>query len=178
MKQKLNKLATLGLAIGAIFGISGSIFTNPVLQIISYQISSIGLIVACALLAVKYFRKNKDFIAVGFLLFAIGESVMSSGAAAGIIEGQAAFGAGTALYVPALLLVSIPIGFPIWTRITGTLTTIPFIMVTAIIFSGGQVLSTSVIASLGYGMLVITIIGWILTLTRKKRLASALTELA
>jgi hypothetical protein len=98
MNQKPNNLASLGLALGAIFGTSGSIFTEPVLQIVQYQISSIGLTVACVLLTMKFLREGKDFIAAGFLVFAIGEAVMTSGAASGPVGGQASFGAGMALY--------------------------------------------------------------------------------
>ena len=52
-------------------------------------------------------------MAAGFLLLAIAEAVMSGGNAAGQIEGQAAFGAGLALYLPALWLISSGRNFPI-----------------------------------------------------------------
>lgn len=168
MNTKLNNLASIGLALGAIFGTSGSIFTEPIMQIVQYQISSIGLTVACALLTMKFLREEKDFIAAGFLLFAIGEAVMTAGAASGQVGGQPSFAAGMALYVPAFLLISIPKRFPLWARITGISATIPFLIAASKIFLGGQVLSTSPIPGVGYGLLVVTIIGWILTLLREK----------
>lgn len=170
MNRKLNIIASIGLAIGALFGTSGSIFTEPILQIVLYQISSIGLTVACAILTIKFLRENNDLIAAGFLLFAIGEAVMTAGAASGSVGGQASFGAGMALYVPALFLISIPKTFPLWTRISGIAATIPFSTAASIIFLGGQALSTSPIPGAGYGLLVITIIGWILTIVRKERI--------
>lgn len=168
MNQKLNNLASVGLAVGAIFGTSGSMFTEPVTQVVQYEISSIGLVVASVLLTLKYLREEKDFIAAGFLVFAIGEAVMTTGAASGPVSGQSSFGAGMALYVPAFLLISIPKGFPLWARITGIAATIPFLIAASIIFLGGEILSTSPIPGIGYGLLVISIIGWILSLWREK----------
>jgi hypothetical protein len=168
MKPIQNIIASIGLAIGAIFGIAGSIFTAPVSQIVLYEISSIGLTAACALLAVKFIRAGKDFVATGFLLLAIAEAVMTAGAALGQLGAQPSFGAGMALYVPAFLFISIPTTFPIWARFTGLAASVPFGIAAATIFSGGEVLSTSALPGAGYGLLVASIIGWILTLLRKE----------
>ena len=169
MKQQLNLIACLGLATGAIFGMSGSMVANPILQTVLYEISSIGLVIAFALLTIKFIREQKDFLAAGFLLFAIAEAVMTSGAALGQIGGQASFGAGIAFYVPALLLLSIPKGFPLWIRIAGIATTIPFAISASKIFLGEVLLSTSSIVGAAYGLLVLTIIGWIITLIRERK---------
>ncbi len=167
MNRTANILASIGLAIGALFGVSGSIFTQPIAQIALYQISSVALTAACALLTLKYLRDNKDYIATGFLLFAIAEAVMTAGAALGQVGGQPSFAAGMALYVPAFLFISIPRGFPLWSRLTGIAATIPFCIAASKIYLGGQALSTSVFPGAGYGLLTITIIGWILTLLRE-----------
>ena len=172
MNRTTNFLASIGLAVGAIFGVSGSVITEPTLQIALYEISSIGLLVACVLLAIKFIRQKNDFIGTGFLLFAIGEAVMSAGVALGQMEGQASFGAGMALYVPALLFISIPKGFPLWTRITGVAASIPFTIAASTIFLGGQALSSSPVVGAGYGLLVLTNIGWILTLIKEKEVES------
>jgi hypothetical protein len=169
MNKKQNILASTGLAIGAAFGVAGSIFTDPAsMQIALYEISSVGLIAASTLLAVKYLRSNNDLIATGFLLFAIGEAIMSVGTAGGQVAAQPAFAAGMALYIPSLLFLSIPKEFPIWSRIAGIAACVPFLVAASKIFLGEQVLSTSPFPGAGYGLLTITIIGWIWTLLRKK----------
>ena len=169
MNRNQNIIASIGLAIGAILGMSGSIFTDPEhLQISLYEISTVALTTACAVLAIKFLRSNNDWLATGFLLFAIGEAVMSGGTAAGQVAGQPSFAAGMALYVPSLLLISIPKGFPLWTRITGILASVPFLIAASKIFLGDQVLSTSLFPGIGYGLLTITIVGWIWTLVREK----------
>lgn len=162
-------IASIGLAIGALFGALGSIFVDPpVLQTVLYEISSVGLVVATAFLTIKYIRTNMDFLATGFLIFAIGEAIMTVGMPLGADGGMAAFGAGLALYVPALLFISIPKYFPVIFRITGIAASIPFAISASKIFLGKQVLSTEALPGIGYGLLVITIIGWIWTILKQK----------
>lgn len=163
-------LTVFGFALAVVFGISGSAVKDPVTQAIFYEISSIGLTVAAVLMAGKFARENADLLSAGFLILAIGEAVMSGGAAADSISGSSsAFGAGMALYVPALLMISLPGRYPLFVRITGALASIPFAIAAAMIFMGQEVLSTSPFPSAGYGLLSLTIIGWIYTLLRKKQ---------
>ena len=56
--------------------------TQPNLRAASWAIDSVGLIVATSLLTLKWFGRGKDFLAAGFMVFAIGEAVMLSGTAA------------------------------------------------------------------------------------------------
>jgi len=169
MKQNEKTLASVGLLIGAVFGASGSIFTDPpVLQTMLYEISSIGLTAGTAFLAVKFMRDNKDYIATGFLLFAIAEAIMTVGMPLGQVGGQPSFGAGLAMYVPGLLLISIPKGFPLLFRITGTVACVPFAVAAAKIFMGEQVLSTTPIPGAAYGLLTITIFGWVWSILKGK----------
>jgi hypothetical protein len=83
---------------------------------------------------------------------------------------MAAFGAGTALYVPALWMIFIPAGFPIWIRIIGGLSSIPFLISAFKIFSGEQVPASSTIPSVGYTLLSISFLAlswWVLTRQEK-----------
>ena len=74
-------------------------------------IDGLGLVMATALLTVKFFRRGNDVVAAGFL-FAIGESVMLSGTATGLVGSIPSFAAGTALWTTSLLLISVPKEFP------------------------------------------------------------------
>lgn len=167
MNRTINMLASAGLAIGFLFGMTANIFAGDVSKIVMYEISSVGLTAACVLLGVKFIREQKDLLASGFLLFAIGEGVMSGGTALGEVAGQASFAAGLALYVPALLLISLPKGFPLWTRITGIAASVPFLIAASIIFTGGKVSSSDVLPAVAYALLTVTIIGWIIRLIRE-----------
>ncbi|HEY3251589.1 MAG TPA: hypothetical protein VGK25_10775 [Ignavibacteria bacterium] len=168
MQKNTKTLIIAGLIVGAVFGLAGSMVKEVNLQATLYEISSIGMIVAAALLGLTFFRKGNDFVAAGFLLLAIAEAVMSSGTALGPVGNQPSFAAGMALYVPALLLISVPKGFPIWARIAGILTVIPFAIAAAKIFWGEQVLSPSPLPGVGYSLLVITFICWIIALVKEK----------
>ena len=166
--RPLNILSSIGLAIGAGFGMAGSMIQEPVLQNCEWEISSVGLISACAILTLKYFRAGNDFLAAGFLLFAIGEAVMSGGTVSGLVGAQPTFAAGMALYIPALWLISVPKNFAVWIRIAGVAASIPFAITASKIFLGEQVLGSASLPGAGYGILTIAFIGWILTLLREK----------
>jgi hypothetical protein len=124
--------------------------------------------VATALLSLKFFRKGNDFVAAGFLVFAIGEAAMLSGTAAGLAGSVPAFAAGTALWAASLLLISIPRAFPIPVRLVGIAGSALFAVVAARIFWGEQLLPTSSpLPFFAYPFLVFTFLGWIWTLLRE-----------
>src|SRR3990172_8756694 len=85
MRTPLNVVAAVGLALGAVFGLAGPLVAQANLRNISWGIDSLGLVMAATLLALKFFRKGTDFVAAGFLVFAIGEAVMLSGTPAGLV---------------------------------------------------------------------------------------------
>jgi len=168
MKSSLNMVAAVGLALGAVFGMTGTMVAQPNLRNISWGIDSAGLVMAASLLALKFFRKGNDIVGAGFLVFAIGEGVMLSGTAAGLGGSVPAFAAGTALWATALLLVSIPKQFAIWVRLAGIASSILFATVALRIF-WGEPLSplASPLPYFAYPFLVLTFIGWIWTLVRE-----------
>lgn len=168
MKNTVNIVAAVGLAFGAVFGLAGTMVTKPNLQATSWEIDGVGLVMAAALLSLKFFRKGNDFVAAGFLVFAIGEGVMLSRTAAGSIRSVPSFAAGTALWAAALLLTSIPKEFAIWARLVGIAASILFVITATRIFWGEQLLPTSSpLPFFAYPFLVITFIGWIWTLLKE-----------
>ncbi len=142
MKNPLNVVAGIGLALGGVFGMIGTVVTQRNLQAASWGIDGVGLVVATALLAVKFFRSGNDVVAAGFLVFAIGEGVMLSGTATTLAGSVPSFGAGTALWSAALLLTGVPREFAVWARLAGVTASILFAITAARIFWGEQVLPT------------------------------------
>jgi len=123
---------------------------------------------AATLLTLKFFRKGNDLVAAGFLVFAIGEAVMLSGTAAGLVGSVPAFAAGTALWATSLLLISIPSEFSLLVRLVGIASSILFAFTATRIFWGEQLLPTSSpLPFFAYPFLVITFIGWIWTLLKE-----------
>jgi hypothetical protein len=109
----------------------------------------------------KFFRIGNDLVATGFLVFSIGESVLLSGTAAGPAGSAPAFAAGAVLAATALLLISIPKEFAIAVRVIGLVTAALFIVTSARIFLGEQLLlTTSPLPFSAYPFLVLTLLGW------------------
>jgi hypothetical protein len=119
-------------------------------------------VIATSLLAITFFRHGNDVVAAGFLVYAIGESVMLSGTAGSLEASVPSFAAGTALWSAALLLTSVPKVFALWTRLVGVVAAILFAIVALKIFWGEQVLPvTKPLPSFAYPFLVLTFVGWI-----------------
>ena len=169
MKSSLNTIAAIGLALGAVFGMAGTIVAQPNLRNTFWGIDSAGLVMAASSMAVKFFRQENDLVAAGFLVFAIGEAVMLSGTAADLAGSVPPFAAGTALWATALLLISIPKGFAIWVRVSGVASSVLFATVALRIFWGETLLPTSSpLPFFAYPVLVITFAGWISGLIRER----------
>src|SRR6266849_5786168 len=167
-KNPINIIAAIGLGLGAVFGMAGTFVVQPALQAVLWAIDGGGLVMAAAILCLKYFRMGQDIVAAGFLVFAIAEAVLMSGTAAGPAASVPAFAAGTALWALALLLISIPRHFALPVRLLGLLSAILFVVVAARIFWGEQLLPTSVpLPFYAYPFLVLTFVGWIWSLLRE-----------
>jgi hypothetical protein len=164
----LNRIAALGLFVGAAFGLAGTLVGSPYLQASLWAIDSVGLVIATSLLALKYFRAGADIVAGGFLVFAIGEGVLLSGTAAGPSGSVPAFAAGTALWAAALALVSAPRQLPSWLRLLGAVAACLFAITAARIYAGEALLPTSSpLPYFGYPFLVATLLGWAWMLVRE-----------
>jgi hypothetical protein len=167
MKRPANIVAAIGLALGGIFGLLGTVVSNPNLRSASWGLDGAGLVAATAILAIQFFRKGSDLVAAGFLVFAVGEGVILSGAAATLPASVPSFAAGTALWSAALLLTSIPKEFATWIRVAGILAAVLFAIVAGRIFWGEQLLPTSSpLPFFAYPFLVLTLAGWIWTLLK------------
>jgi hypothetical protein len=169
MKSSLNRIACLGLALGGVFGMAGSMVAAANLRAAFWALDAVGLVVATSILALSYLRQEKQSVAAGFLVFAIGEGVMLSGTAASLDASVPAFAAGTALWSAALLLTSAPKEFALWTRLTGFVAAILFAVTAGQIFWGVALTPiTRPLPMLGYPFLVLTFAGWIWTLLKDR----------
>jgi hypothetical protein len=163
----LRIVAVIGLALGGVFGLAGTMVEQANLRSLFWGIDGAGLVVATAILALQYFRRGNDALASGFLVFAIGEGVILTSAAAPLDATGPPFAAGAALWSAGLLLTSIPPGFALWTRAAGAIGGILFAITSARILWGEQVLPTSSpLPYFAYPFLVLSFIGWIWSVLR------------
>ena len=166
--RNLDVVAAIGLGIGAVFGLAGTLVSEASVRQTFWAIDGVGLVVASALLTVKFVRRGDDCVAAGFLVFAIGESLLVSGTAAGLAGSVPSFAGGVALWAAALLLTGIPKVFATWVRVSGVFAAILFAMVAARIFWGEQLLPTSTpLPFFAYPFLVLTFVGWIWALVKR-----------
>lgn len=106
--KQLLTIAGAGPVIGALLGMAGTFAPSASLRGLAWGIDGAALILASALLTVHHFRIGNDTVAAGFLVFAVGESLMLSVASTDPVAGVPAFDAGASLWTVALALTSAP----------------------------------------------------------------------
>jgi len=169
MNDKHTKItASIGLVSGGLFGLAGSFAPTASIRGLAWGIDGVGLILASALLTIYYFRKGLDTTAAGFLIFAIGESLILSSSGIDLEMGMTPFGSGAGLWAASLFIISFQKTFPLLIRITGLLAAVLFSVVAVQIFTGQPVNAlTKPLPFNAYPVFVITIFGWVWTLLKK-----------
>jgi hypothetical protein len=164
-------LILAGLAAGAVFGLAGTLVAEDTLRQMLWGIDGLGVIVATALLAVRHIRHGDELVAAGFLVFAMGESLLVGGLAGGLEAGRPLFAGGVALWAVALALTSIPPVFPAWTRATGGIGSLLFFVVAFQILGGVPLLATAApLPFLAYPFVILTFAGWAMQVLNPPRL--------
>lgn len=153
-----------GLVVGIALGIGGSMVNRQPTYSIAEHLSSVGLITGATLLAIRFGRADRWMVAAGFGLLALAEAIILSAPVSG--AGEETFASGVALYIPALLLASLPQGLPIWSRIAGGLAAIPFAVHAGLNWLGQNPSPGGPAATAGYILLSVAAIGWIVHVLR------------
>ena len=169
-------IVTVGLAVGGVLGFGGSFVGTGAVQDVLYAVSAVGLVLAATLLAVEHASTGRRLAAAGFALLALGETrLLNPSDAPGA---DASFAAGVLLYAPGLLLIALSSWAPRWVRATGAAAAVLFAAHALSYFGGRTADSTGPLASIGYGLLTVTIAGWVITVLRSppERLGQARTS--
>jgi len=163
-------LIVVGLAVWVVLGLGANFLPAGPSQNIPFVISSLGIIMGGPLLTVWFARRGHSIVAVGFALLALAESMSFPGlfllASAPTFPSAYTFAAGVTLYAVALPLASAPPAFPLWTRIAGTLAAIPFAAHGLLWLLGRSPAPSGPLASIGYVVLTVAVVGWIITILR------------
>jgi len=164
---RLSVLASIGLAVGGILGMAGTFAPSVALRGLAWGIDGVALVMAGAILTVMFYRGGQDLVASGFLIFAIGEGIILSGAAMDLDASVPSFGAGSGLWATGLALISLPPVFPIPVRILGLIAASLFVATALQIFAGVPLSPiSSPLPFFVYPFFVATFFGWIWTLLK------------
>lgn len=156
-------VAPCGLVVGALLGIAGTFAASASLRGLLWGIDGVALIMAGALLAIYHVGRGNRLVAAGFLVFAVGETLILSTAATPLVSSGPAFGAGAALWAASLVMVSIPGILPIWVRVAGLVAAVLFSIVGVELFLGQPLDALSKpLPFFAYPVLALTLFGWAL----------------
>lgn len=161
MSDQRSLLAPGGLIVGGVLGMAGSFVRSESLRGLLWGIDGTALVIAAALLTVRYFRRGSDMVAAGFLVFMAGEALILSGAAMSLTASIPAFGAGVGLWAAALAIISGPAVMQSWVRVVAIIAAVLFADVAVQIFMGATLTSlTRPLPFFAYPFLVVTLFGW------------------
>jgi hypothetical protein len=73
-----------GLILGATLGVGGTLVSSDAARQMLWLIDGVGVVVATALLAVRFLRRGDDMLAAGFIVFTLGETLLIAGTPAGL----------------------------------------------------------------------------------------------
>ena len=168
--ERPSIIAPIGLVVGALLGLAGSFAPSASLRGLAWGIDGIALVVAAALLAVHFLRRDSQVLAAGFLVFIAGEALVVSGSAMPLEAGAPSFAAGAGLWAAALLFISAPNVMPLPVRVSGGLAALLFAIFAVQVFAGGSLTSlTQPLPFFAYPLFVITLLGWAWSCRRTPR---------
>lgn len=162
MSEKASQFVpSVGLVVGSALGMAGTFVHSATARGLLWGIDGVLLTVATALLTIHYLRKGSEIVAAGFLVFAVGEALILSGAAVDLATGVPMFGAGASLWAASLFLLCSPRVAPLWVRIAGVTAGLLFSVVALQIFTGQEITPLSrPLPFFAYPFLAATLLGW------------------
>jgi len=167
--KTLCTCASIGLAVGGIFGLAGSFAPSDGLRGLAWGIDGIALVVASSMLVIYFHRHGEDLTAAGFLVFAVGQGLVVSGSAMSLAASAPSFAAGAGLWAAALVLISSGKVFPMAVRILGILAAVLFAATALQVFYGVPLNPKSQpLPFFAYPVFVATLAGWIWTILKAK----------
>ena len=159
--SRLRVVAAIGLVVGAVLGMAGTFAASASLRGLAWGLDGTALIVAAALLTIHHFRCGNDAAAAGFLVFAVGEGLILSGAAMDVVASAPSFAAKVSLWAASLALVSASSAVPPVVGRVGFVVSLLFTVVAVQIFLGNALTPLSKpLPFFAYPLLAATLFGW------------------
>ena len=159
---KLERMVVIcGVAVGVVLGIAGNAFDRGSIERdIAHAVSSLGLVVAAAVLAVRLARSGLVPAAAGFAIFAIAETMIWSTGGSSVPGADATFAMAVLFSAPGLALVATAPTLAGWSRIAGALAAGLFAIHGFRYLGGATVTSDDGIVGVAYMLLALASLGW------------------
>jgi hypothetical protein len=103
---------------------------NSFWQLFSWQWGSLLYMAGTSLYAAKLHTEKWHISSAGFILLSIGQGIfftLNDGSATG--ESQSLYATGIMVFLPGMLFLCYYSGFPVWVRLLGVLSILPFLIV-------------------------------------------------
>jgi hypothetical protein len=168
--RSIRRLSACGLVIGALFGMLGSFAPSSELRGLAWGIDGVAIIVGSSLLAVHHLRRGDGQLAAGFLVFLVGEALITSAAAMDLAASRPALAAGAGVWAAGLALISVSTAMPLLVRSVGAIAAILLAISSARLFYGASLTPLSQpLPFLAYPFLALTLFGWAWSTMRHDR---------
>jgi hypothetical protein len=155
------------LGLWVLFGQLGGIPSPGPAQNILWAISSVGMLLASPMLAIRFARQGKDLIAAGHVLLTVAALMLYAGGPISTPGGQTSFSSSILFYAPALLAIGSGPGHPLFSRICGALTAVFFSVHGTMALAGATLNQEAKLVSVGgYLFMTAAVVGWMVGLWR------------
>lgn len=149
-----------GVATGVVLGLAGNAFEAGTARDALHALSSMGLVVAAALLAVRMARAGHGTAAGGFAIFAVAEMMIWSTGGASQPGAEATFAMAVLFSAPGLTLIATSPALAPWARVAGAVAATLFAVHGARYLGGADVSSQDGLVGAAYLALAIAAAGW------------------
>ena len=154
-------VVTGGVVTGVILGLAGNAFEGgTTARALLHAGSSMGLVAAAAILAMRMARTGHVMAAAGFAIFAITETMIWSGGGPSTGGAEATFAMAVLFSGPGLALVATAPMLPPWSRAAGVLAGLLFAVHGFRHLSGANVTSEDPVVGIAYMLLALGMLGW------------------
>jgi hypothetical protein len=155
-----------GLGVGVVLGLAANAFQEGTTRDLMHALSSMGLVVGAAILAVRMGLRGAALPAAGFALFAVSEVAMWSTGGPSQPGSEPTFAMAVLFAAPGLALAATAPELPSWCRAAGALSAAAF-AVHGLRYLGGETVSSEdALIGVAYLLLTIAAVGWIWAVVR------------
>ena len=150
-----------GVATGVVLGLAGNVFeSGSTGRDFAHALSSMGLVVAAAVLAVRLARSDHVPAAAGFAIFAIAETMIWSSGGHSAGGAEETFATAVLFSAPGLALIATASALPAWSRLAGAVAGVLFAIHGFRYLGGATVNSEDGLVGVAYMLLALASVGW------------------